>query len=83
MNREELIAKLGTKEDGKFSLYDLEELEKLIKAGNNKEDWYCIGRKNEKEKINYCIHSYSAFNNKGPVKGCTADCKFYKDLHGA
>ena len=83
MLRKKLIEELGTKEDGKFPLFNLEELRKLIRSGSNKEDWYCFGRKTkiDGKNINYCIYAYYAFSNNGPVNNCTADCKFYKKLH--
>ncbi|MEK6841424.1 MAG: hypothetical protein AABW57_01625 [Nanoarchaeota archaeon] len=73
--RKGLIERLGTREDGGFPLYDLEELEKLIKAGNDKKDWYCSGRKQKQDNINYCVYAFNK-NDK-----CSKDCKFYKKLY--
>ena len=82
-SREELIRRLGTREDGRFLLYDLEELENLIKSGNNKSNWYCLGREHEKngKYIDYCEYGYAKKPIEKPLPGCTADCKFYKKLH--
>ncbi|MEK6835699.1 MAG: hypothetical protein AABX55_01635 [Nanoarchaeota archaeon] len=79
-NREELIKKYGTREDGKFQLYNSEELEKLMLAENNKENWYCLGRQRKEDYVSYCIHAYHD-SDKQPKQGCPADCKFYKELH--
>ena len=81
--RKKLITKLGSKEDGKFLLFNLDALRKLITSGDDKKGWYCIGRRTEKEgeTLTYCVHAYSAFSNNGPVLGCTADCPFYNGLH--
>ena len=83
-SRRELLERLKTREDVGFPLYNLEELEKLIELGNNKDNWYCLGRKTEQEgnTIEYCIYAYSAFrNNNQPIENCTGDCEFYKKLH--
>lgn len=78
-SREELIKRLGTREDGNFPLYNLDELENLIKTKNDKLNWYCLGRENKRDGkfIDYCEHAYG----KELVLGCTIDCVFYRKLH--
>ena len=65
------------------SIFDVDKLKELVKNQDYKEDWYCSGRKTEKEDYNieYCIYAYPAFtNNDEPIK-CPGDCKFYRDFH--
>ena len=82
MSRKKLIEELGTREDGKFPLFNLEALKKLMRAGNDKMGWYCTGRKTEAEgdNISYCVFAYPLpRNEKEPP--CTKDCLFYKKLY--
>ncbi len=83
MLRKKLIEELGTREDGKFPLFNLEELKNLIKARNFNDNWHCLGREKEREgkDITYCVYAYQAFSNNRPIKNCTADCEFYRVLH--
>ncbi|MEX2017622.1 MAG: hypothetical protein WD876_04070 [Candidatus Pacearchaeota archaeon] len=82
MSRKKLIEELGTREDGNFELFNLVELKKLIQNGDNKKNWHCLGRQNEREgnTVNYCVYAYSTLSNE-TVKGCTEDCIFYKKIH--
>lgn len=77
-SREELVSKLGSREDGKFKLFNLKELQKLIEDNADETEWYCLGRKFKDNPITYCKHAYSS---ELPVEGCTADCGFYEKLH--
>ena len=88
-DRKSLIEKVGTREDSKLELFNLEQLEELIHNKTNKEGWHCIGRKTlaEGNYVSYCIYAYAdvplkvALQIVSSIKGCIDDTeKFIKDF---
>ena len=64
-------------EDDKLKLFNLSELEKLIRSTRNTENWYCKGRIRKEDYVSMCMIAYE----NAPVDRCPADCQFYKTLH--
>ena len=63
-SREEILDEHGIKEDNRFQLFNLGELEKLIQIGNNKLVWYCLGRERKEDYVDFCKYAY--YINKKP-----------------